>query len=74
MSKLPVVSSNDFIKFIVKEKGYSYLHTRGDHHIYVSKNGRVSVPERKELGKGLFLALLEEVGSNRDEFLKYWNG
>ena len=73
--KLPIVSSKELIKFLIEKKGFTYVHTRGDHHIYASRsaNRRISVPERKEVGKGLLLKILEEVGSNREEFMMYWN-
>lgn len=59
MSKLPVVSSRDFIKYLTK-KGYQYQHSTGSHHIYKLNDRIVSIPQRKEIGKGLFRALLEE--------------
>lgn len=74
MSKLPTVSSKELIKILVKHKGFSYVHTRGDHHIYKSDTRWISIPERKEIGKGLLLAILAEAGLTRDDFMKYWNG
>lgn len=50
MSKLPVVSSKDLIKFLVK-KGFRYERTTGSHHVYKLNDRLVSIPERKEVGK-----------------------
>ena len=74
MSKLPVVSSNDLIKYLVNEKGFSYVHTRGDHHIFKSETRRVSIPERKEIGKGLLLGILAEAEISKEEFMEYYTG
>ena len=73
MSKLPVISSKDFIKYITKEKGFVYDHTTASHHIYKRDGRMVSVPERKEIGKGLLLAMLEEAGITREDFMRDWN-
>jgi predicted RNA binding protein YcfA (HicA-like mRNA interferase family) len=69
--KLPVISSRDLIKYL-KEKGFEYDHTTGSHHVYKSKNRLASIPERKEVGKGLLLAILEEAGISRDDFIQEW--
>jgi predicted RNA binding protein YcfA (HicA-like mRNA interferase family) len=73
VSKLPVISSRDLIKYLLK-KGFQYDHTKGSHHVYKSdsNNRRVTIPERKEIGKGLLLAILEEVGISRDDFIQEW--
>lgn len=34
----------------------------------------VTVPERREMGRGLLLEILAQVGSSREEFMKWWNG
>ena len=70
MPKLPVVSW-DLIKYL-RKKGFGYDHTTGSHHVYKSKDKLVSIPERKEMGKGLLLAILEEVGISRDDFIQEW--
>jgi predicted RNA binding protein YcfA (HicA-like mRNA interferase family) len=70
--KLPVVSSRDFIKYLVK-KGFQYHHTTGSHHVYKLHDRLVSIPERREIGKGLLLGILEEAGFDRDDFIQEWN-
>ncbi|MCE9652622.1 MAG: type II toxin-antitoxin system HicA family toxin [Nitrosarchaeum sp.] len=73
MTNLPVISSDDLIKFLTKEKKFVYDRTRGSHHIFISTTKRVSIPERKELGKGLFRQILLEIGVSETEFITYWN-
>ena len=72
MSKLPVVSSKDLIKFLAK-KGFRYERTTGSHHVYKLNDRLVSIPERKEVGKGLLKAILDEAGITRDDFIREWN-
>lgn len=73
MSRLPRISSRDLIKFLTEIRGFSYVHTRGSHHIYGTNERRISVPERNEIGTGLLLAILAEAGSSREEFMEWWN-
>ena len=74
MTRLPVISSKDLIKFLTKKKGFYHYHTTGSHHVFKNKDGSISVviPERRELGTGLLLAILEEIGMTRDEFIQEW--
>lgn len=67
------VSSKDLIKFL-GSLGFQFVHQRGSHIILrrSSDNRRVSVPRRKEVGIGLFLAILAQVGSSKEEF-NQWN-
>jgi predicted RNA binding protein YcfA (HicA-like mRNA interferase family) len=67
--KLPVVSSQELAKFLLK-RGFQYDHTTGSHHVYKSNDRLVTIPERKEIGKGLLLAILEEAGISRDVFIQ----
>jgi predicted RNA binding protein YcfA (HicA-like mRNA interferase family) len=71
VTKLPVVSSRDLIKYLQK-KGFQYQHTKGSHHVYKLNDRLVTVPERKEVGKGLLLGILEEAGISRDDFILEW--
>jgi len=72
VSKLPVVSSNDLIKYLTK-KGFVHRHSKGGHHIFVLDDIRVTIPERKEVGKGLLLSILAEVQIKREDFIMEWN-
>lgn len=72
MSKLPLLSSNDFIKYISK-KGFTHKHSKGSHHVYELGSLRITVPERDTLGKGLLLSMLAEIGIKREDFIREWN-
>ena len=72
MSRLPVVSSKEFTKFLI-QKGFIYSRTRGCHHVYKLNDRLVTVPERKEIGKGLLLDMIEEAGLSREDFIRWWN-
>ncbi len=72
MSRLPVVSSKEFTKFLI-QKGFIYSRTRGSHHVYKLNDRLVTVPERKEIGKGLLLDMIEEAGLSREDFIRWWN-
>jgi len=71
VSKLPVVSSRDLIKYLTR-KGFQYQRTRGSHHVYKLNERLVCIPERGEVGKGLLRAILEEAGINRGDFILEW--
>ena len=66
-------SSNEVVRFLV-DNGFKHVHTRGSHMIFRSADGRqrVSVPRRKEMGVGLFRAILSEAGFTVDDFTE-WN-
>ncbi|MGI0057528.1 MAG: type II toxin-antitoxin system HicA family toxin [Nitrosarchaeum sp.] len=73
MSKLPRPSTKDLAKFL-NTIGYRLDHT-GKHHVFKNNERKmVTVPERKELGRGLLLEILSQVGSSRDDFIRWWNG
>jgi len=73
-SKLPILSSNDFIKFLVT-KHFVYHHTRGSHHVYKKDERMVTVPERKkgEIKTGLLKGMLEQAGYSREDLIEWWN-
>jgi len=72
MSKLPVISGADLIKYL-RRKGFVASRQRGSHVLLKSSDGRrVTVPLHKELDRGLLLAILGEIGISREEFLKDW--
>lgn len=75
MSKLPVISSRQLIKFLTKKKGFHYDHSTGSHHVLKSGDGKITVtiPERRDIGKGLLLAIFEVVGMTLDDFIHEWN-
>lgn len=69
--KLPVVSGKEFIKRL-KKKGYVFIHQEGSHMIIRLPNPphiKLSVPNHKELDRGLLRALIRDAGITVDEFI-----
>jgi predicted RNA binding protein YcfA (HicA-like mRNA interferase family) len=75
VSKLPILSSRDFIKFLTS-KGFSYDHTTGSHHVYKLGEMMVTVPERRkgEIKKGLLNGMLNQAGLTREDLIHWWSG
>ncbi|MBS3056540.1 MAG: type II toxin-antitoxin system HicA family toxin [Candidatus Aenigmarchaeota archaeon] len=75
MSKLPVVSDSEMIKFLSKN-GFSVLRQRGSHvSLYKKINGKsllVIVPMKNEIKKGTMLSILKQSNISREKFLKYF--
>lgn len=69
--KLPVVSGKECIKRL-KKKGYSVVHQEGGHiiiRLLTSPYTKLSVPNHKELDRGLLRALIRDAGITVDEFI-----
>ena len=70
MTRLPVISGDDFVKAVHKI-GYVWDHTEGSHMILLHPSGRrLSVPRHRELGRGLLRSLIRDARLTREEFLK----
>ena len=70
--KLPVVSGKEFVKRL-KKKGYDFVHQEGSHMIIrlqTEPYTKLSVPNHKELDRGLLRSLLKDAGISVDEFIK----
>ena len=68
MSRLPVISGDDFVK-AMRKIGYSWDHTEGSHMILLHPSGRrLSIPRHDELGRGLIRALIRDAGLSREKF------
>ena len=73
MQRLPVVSGIRFVR-AMERIGYSWDHTEGSHMILVhNERNRLSVPNHRELGRGLLRALIRDAGLTRDEFFELLN-
>jgi len=78
MPKLPVVSSKQVIR-ILQKLGFEYAPKRGKgSHVALvkdtdSKTRLVIVPDRNEIPKGTLLAILEQAGTSKDEFIRLLN-
>jgi len=69
VSRLPVISGDDFVK-AMKKAGYVWDHTEGSHMILLHPSGRrLSVPRHAELGRGLLTALIRDADLSREGFI-----
>jgi predicted RNA binding protein YcfA (HicA-like mRNA interferase family) len=70
MSRLPMISGDDFVRAI-RKIGYEWDHTEGSHMILLHPSGRrLSVPRHRELGRGILGKLIRRAGLTREEFLE----
>lgn len=72
MPKLPVVSGQDFVRVLTKA-GFEVHHQKGSHIILKQTSQpfvRLSVPNHKELKRGLLVSLLRDAGLTREQFMK----
>lgn len=75
MAKLPIISSRDIIRVLLKT-GFEYAPKRGkgSHSAFVKKDSEktrlVIVPDRKEIPKGTLLAILDQAGLSKDDLLR----
>ncbi len=78
MGKIPRVSGNQLIKYLVNKKGFQISHRKGS-HVSLQHNNKhkfTSIPSKSdELGTGLMLQILDDCGITREEFISdYQNG
>lgn len=70
--KLPVVSGKEFVKRL-KKKGFEFVHQEGSHMIIrlnVEPYTKLSVPNHKELDRGLLRSLIKDAGISVNEFIR----
>lgn len=71
--KLPLVSSDQVLKFLSK-KGFQVVRQRGSHiSLHKKEDGKtllVVVPRRNEIKKGTLLSILRQAHVERDEFIR----
>ncbi len=78
MPKLPVVSSKQIIR-VLQKVGFQSAPKRGkgSHLAFVKKDADrtrlVIVPDRNEIPKGTLLAILEQAGITKNEFIRLLN-
>ena len=71
MAKLPVLSGRECIAALKKAEFY-VIRQRGS-HVTLRRNNppaRVTVPNHKELKRGMLRALIQQAGMTVDEFLE----
>lgn len=69
--KLPVVSGKEFTKRL-KKIGYEFVHQEGSHMIIRLNSApytKLSVPNHKELDRGLLRSLLKDADITVEEFI-----
>lgn len=73
MPRLPILKARDLMK-VVKKAGFIYELTHGSHFIFRRPtDGRlISIPSHKgkDLGRGITIALIKDMGLTTEEFLK----
>ncbi len=73
MNKLPKVSGNQLIKYLVNKKEFKISHRKGSHVSLQNDISRrfTSVPSKNEdLGTGLLWQILHDCGITREEFIE----
>ena len=71
--RLPVISGVQFVR-VIERIGYYRDHTEGSHMMLVHpERRRLSVPNQRELGRGLLRALIRDAGLTREEFFQLLN-
>lgn len=74
MPRLPIVSSRQIIRAFLKH-GFDYAPKRGkgSHAALMKMDGSrtrlVIVPDRKDIPRGTLLAILEQAGLSKEEFI-----
>jgi predicted RNA binding protein YcfA (HicA-like mRNA interferase family) len=71
MTRLPVVSGRQCVR-APEKVGFAFDHQKGSHMILIRDDppGRLSVPNHKELRKGMLRAIIRQAGLTVDEFVE----
>ena len=72
MSKLPLLSWREVVKALTKA-GFEVARQRGSHLILVKGDRIVPVPKHEQIKKGLLMAIIEEAGLTKEDFLQSLN-
>ncbi|MGI0009582.1 MAG: type II toxin-antitoxin system HicA family toxin [Nitrosopumilaceae archaeon] len=73
MTKLPRITGNQMIKYLVNKKGFTKTAQKGSHVSLRSNDRWTTVPAKNEaLGPGLILTILDDAGIGRDDFIHDW--
>jgi predicted RNA binding protein YcfA (HicA-like mRNA interferase family) len=68
LSKLPLLSWREVVKAL-RKAGFQVERQKGSHLILAKNELIVPVPKHKQLKRGLLMAIIEEAGLTKDEFL-----
>jgi predicted RNA binding protein YcfA (HicA-like mRNA interferase family) len=69
LSKLPLLSWREVVKALTKA-GFQVERQKGSHLILLKNELIVVVPKHEQIKKGLLLAIIEEAGLTRQEFME----
>lgn len=72
MGKLPVISGSEAVRAF-ERAGYEMSHQTGSHMILrrvEPPHRHLSIPNHRELGRGLLRSLIREAGLSVDEFVR----
>jgi predicted RNA binding protein YcfA (HicA-like mRNA interferase family) len=69
LSKLPLLSWREVVKAL-KKAGFQIARQKGSHLILVKDECIVPVPRHEQIKRGLLMAIIEESGLTKEEFLK----
>jgi predicted RNA binding protein YcfA (HicA-like mRNA interferase family) len=69
LSKLPLLSWREVTKAL-RKAGFTVARQKGSHIILVKGDCVLPVPKHTEIKRGLLIAIIEEAGLTRNEFLK----
>jgi predicted RNA binding protein YcfA (HicA-like mRNA interferase family) len=73
MSKLPILSGAKLVKILCKYYDFKHDRTKGSHLVLIREIPKrlcLSVPNHKELSKGVLLGLLNKAGIEREGLMK----
>ena len=65
------MSGRDLVRYLAK-KGYQARRGKGSHVILKSGDRMTVVPLDKELDRGTLMAVLEQAGITKEQFIKEW--
>jgi predicted RNA binding protein YcfA (HicA-like mRNA interferase family) len=69
LSKLPLLSWREVVKALTKA-GFEVARQKGSHLILLKDDRIVPVPKHEQIKKGLLMAIIEEAGLTKEEFLQ----
>ena len=70
MAQVPLLSGREAARAF-ERAGYDYHHHTGSHMIYYRPGGRhLSIPDHRELGRGILRKLIRQAGLSVEEFVE----
>ncbi|MCK4884848.1 type II toxin-antitoxin system HicA family toxin [Candidatus Bathyarchaeota archaeon] len=67
--KLPTLSYRKLLK-ILNKAGFKIVHQKGSHLYLTDSKHKITVPRHKTIQKGTLLAIIQQAGLTKEEFLK----